>query len=83
MGAGLRRAAGRYLLLLNPDAVLAPDSLSAMVGFMDAHPQVGLATARLVLLLATAIARTVVVDETVIGPTYLCEEVVGVPPLVV
>jgi hypothetical protein len=44
---------------------------------------VALATALLVLLPAMAIARTVAVDETVIGPAYFCEEVVGVPPLVV
>ena len=39
---GLRRASGRYLLLLNPDTVLAPDSLELMVEYMDAHPDVGL-----------------------------------------
>ena len=46
---GLRQASGRYLLLLNPDTVLAPDSLERMVEYMDAHPDVGLATARLTL----------------------------------
>jgi GT2 family glycosyltransferase len=46
---GLRRATGRYLLLLNPDTILAPDSLARMVEFMDEHRDVGLATARLVL----------------------------------
>jgi N-acetylglucosaminyl-diphospho-decaprenol L-rhamnosyltransferase len=46
---GLREASGRYLLLLNPDTVLAPDSLERMVEYMDAHPDVGLATARLIL----------------------------------
>ena len=46
---GLRQASGRYLLLLNPDTVLAPDSLERMVEYMDAHPDVGLATARLIL----------------------------------
>ncbi len=46
---GLRDASGRYLLLLNPDTVLAPESLELMVEYMDAHPEVGLATARLIL----------------------------------
>lgn len=44
----LRPAAGRYLLLLNPDTILAPDTLKAMVGYMDRHPDVGCATPRLV-----------------------------------
>jgi GT2 family glycosyltransferase len=44
----LRHATGRYLLLLNPDTVLAPDSLKAMVGYMDRHPDVGCATPRMV-----------------------------------
>lgn len=46
---GLRRAIGRYLLLLNPDAEVEPDALETMVRYMDAHPDVGCATARLVL----------------------------------
>lgn len=45
----LQRAEGRYLLLLNPDTVLAPDVLRKMVDFMDARPDVGCATPRLVL----------------------------------
>lgn len=46
---GLRLAAGRYFLLLNPDTEVAPDTIAAMVGFMDEHPDVGCATARLEL----------------------------------
>lgn len=45
----LRTARGRYLLLLNPDTVLAPDTLRKMLSYMDAHPDVGCATPRLVL----------------------------------
>lgn len=37
----LCRGAGRYLLLLNPDTLLLPGSLAAMVTFLDAHPDVG------------------------------------------
>jgi hypothetical protein len=45
----LRLATGRYVLVLNPDTVLAPDTLGAMVTYMDEHPDVGCSTARLVL----------------------------------
>lgn len=41
-----RRARGRYLLLLGPDAVLMPGSLRALVDFMD-RGQAGAATAKL------------------------------------
>jgi N-acetylglucosaminyl-diphospho-decaprenol L-rhamnosyltransferase len=46
---GLRRAAGRYLLLLNDDVVLPVTALRAMVDWMDAHPRAGYAGPRLVL----------------------------------
>jgi N-acetylglucosaminyl-diphospho-decaprenol L-rhamnosyltransferase len=46
---GLRRASGRYLLLLNPDAVVSPDTLSQMVSYMDTHPDVGCATCKVLL----------------------------------
>lgn len=45
---GLRRAAGSYLLLLNPDTVLPPDALQQMVEYMDAHPEAGIAGPKLV-----------------------------------
>ncbi len=40
-------AKGRYWLLLNSDAEVKAGALDALVKFMDAHPQAGLATARL------------------------------------
>lgn len=40
-------AHGRYSLLLNPDTVVLPGGLSALVGFMDEHPEAGAAGARL------------------------------------
>lgn len=46
---GLREAQGRYLLLLNPDTFVRPDSLTVMVDHMDTHPDVGCATCRLEL----------------------------------
>lgn len=36
-----------YLLLLNPDAYLRPGALAALTAFLDAHPRVGCAGARL------------------------------------
>lgn len=38
---GLQRAIGRYLLLLNPDTEIVGEALTAMLAYMDAHPQVG------------------------------------------
>lgn len=37
-----QRATGRYLLLLNPDALPHPGALRQGVAYMDAHPQVGM-----------------------------------------
>ncbi len=45
---GLRRSAGRYLLLLNPDTVLEPDVLEKMKRTMEAHPDTGMGTCKLV-----------------------------------
>lgn len=35
---------GRYWLLLNPDVVLDPGALAGLVGWMDQHPEVGVAS---------------------------------------
>jgi N-acetylglucosaminyl-diphospho-decaprenol L-rhamnosyltransferase len=40
-------ATGEYLLLLNPDALLRPQSLQRLVTYLDAHPQVGIAAPRI------------------------------------
>lgn len=37
----------RYFLLLNADTIVHPGALSALVEFMDAHPEVGIAGSRL------------------------------------
>jgi N-acetylglucosaminyl-diphospho-decaprenol L-rhamnosyltransferase len=39
---------GRYLLLLNTDAFVAPDTLEKTVAYMDAHPKCGILGVRLV-----------------------------------
>lgn len=43
----IRRSSGRYILLFNPDMIVYSDTLSAMVGWMDANPQAGIAGCRL------------------------------------
>lgn len=37
----IRQSAGRYVLLLNPDTLVAEDTLIESVRFLDAHPQAG------------------------------------------
>jgi N-acetylglucosaminyl-diphospho-decaprenol L-rhamnosyltransferase len=39
---GIAVAAGRYVLLLNPDTEIVDDALTQLVSFADAHPRVGL-----------------------------------------
>lgn len=41
-------SSGRYWMLLNPDTIVRPGALSALVRFIDARPRAGLATARVV-----------------------------------
>jgi len=45
----LRLAAGRYLLLLNPDAFVEADTIAVMRDYLDQHPDVGCATCRVEL----------------------------------
>ena len=44
----LPRARGRYLVLLNTDAFVFPDTLEKTVAFMDAHPDCGVLGVKLV-----------------------------------
>ncbi|MBN1415038.1 MAG: glycosyltransferase [Bacteroidales bacterium] len=37
----IRRACGRYILLLNPDTVVQEDTFSTCIEFMDNHPEAG------------------------------------------
>ena len=39
----LKKAKGRYVLLLNPDCIIQSDTLSKMLEVMDANPDVGMA----------------------------------------
>ncbi|MDP2984548.1 MAG: glycosyltransferase [Candidatus Latescibacter sp.] len=41
-------AGGRYILLLNPDTVLRSDTIPAMIGFLDRHPEAGAAGCKVI-----------------------------------
>lgn len=43
----IRQSTGRYVLLLNPDTIVAEDSISSVIGFMDSHPKAGCAGVRM------------------------------------
>lgn len=45
----IKHSRGRYILLLNPDTVVDPQTLSVMISYMDAHAKTGAATCRLEL----------------------------------
>lgn len=46
---GIREASGRYILLLNSDTIIAPDTIETMVSFMDDRPEVGASGCKVVL----------------------------------
>ncbi|MBN1307468.1 MAG: glycosyltransferase [Chitinispirillaceae bacterium] len=39
---GVQNACGKYLLLLNPDTMIARNTLSVAFSFMESHPEIGL-----------------------------------------
>jgi GT2 family glycosyltransferase len=38
----MRVSQGRYILLVNPDTLIEPNTMPELVAFMDAHPEVGI-----------------------------------------
>ena len=44
----LERSSGRYVLLLNPDTILDPETLPFMVKYMDDYPDIGASACKLV-----------------------------------
>lgn len=46
---GIKVAKGRYILLLNSDTMVHPDTLHTMVGFMDRHPEMGASGCKVIL----------------------------------
>lgn len=45
---GIQAARGRYLLLLNPDTEVPPETLPVLIRFMESHPEVGVVGPKLV-----------------------------------
>jgi GT2 family glycosyltransferase len=45
---GIRMSSGEYVLLLNPDTIVAEDTLSRCIAFMDAHPDAGALGVRMI-----------------------------------
>lgn len=46
---GMEVAKGRYILLLNSDTVVQPDTLHTMIYFMDRHPEMGASGCKVIL----------------------------------
>ncbi|WP_433754342.1 glycosyltransferase family 2 protein [Paenibacillus amylolyticus] len=46
---GMEVAKGRYILLLNSDTVVQPDTLHTMIYFMDRHPEIGASGCKVIL----------------------------------
>lgn len=46
---GIQVARGRYILLLNSDTVVQPDTFDTMIKFMDDHPEVGVSGCKVLL----------------------------------
>ncbi len=45
---GIKKSSGRYILLLNPDTKVLPDTLVTMLDFMETHPEVGISGCKLI-----------------------------------
>jgi len=46
---GLSSCSGRLILLLNSDTIVTPDFLQPLVGYLHAHPQVGVVQGKMIL----------------------------------
>lgn len=46
---GIKKARGRFILLLNSDTEVEKNTIAEMVRFMDEHPQAGAATCKIIL----------------------------------
>lgn len=46
---GIRRTAGEYVLLLNPDTIVYPRTIETVLQYIEQHPEVGAATCRVEL----------------------------------
>ena len=44
---GIKQSQGKYVLLLNPDTEILPETLSSMVNFMDQNSEIGISGCKL------------------------------------
>lgn len=44
----IQNCTGKYILLLNPDTLVAPGALQALIDFLDEHPEAGAVGARII-----------------------------------
>ncbi len=45
---GIKKSSGRYILLLNPDTKVQPNTFETMIKFMDSRPDVGISGCKLI-----------------------------------
>lgn len=45
---GIRKATGKYIMILNPDVAIMNESIDVLYKFMEAHPEAGLAGPKLI-----------------------------------
>ena len=46
---GIKKSAGEFILLLNPDTIVYPNTIETVLKYMQNHPEVGAATCRVEL----------------------------------
>lgn len=63
MNVGIESSSGRYVLALNPDCRLQPDFCAVLVERLDARPEVGSASGRLIRGSGPELAATDVIDS--------------------
>jgi hypothetical protein len=74
---GIRAAQGDYVWILNPDTTIQPNAAQNMVGYLDAHPEAGAATSRMIFrdgTLQRNCSRLAGYTDLLLGYTFL-----GVP----
>jgi GT2 family glycosyltransferase len=45
---GIRQSSGKYILLLNPDTKVEPDTFEKMISFMESKPEVGISGCKII-----------------------------------
>lgn len=71
---GLRAALGEYVWILNPDTVILPGAMQTMVAYLDAHPEAGAVTSRMIFqdgTLQRNCSRLAGYTDLLLGYTFL------------